>query len=38
LKYREQLFIQPAGPVATMGIRFRPGGAYPFFGTRRSAR
>ncbi len=30
----EPLFVQPAGPVATMGIRFRPGGAYPFFGTR----
>jgi AraC-like DNA-binding protein len=26
------LFVQPAGPVETMGIRFRPGGAYPFVG------
>jgi len=28
------LYVQPAGPVETMGIRFRPGGAYPFFGAR----
>ncbi len=28
------LYIQPAGPVETMGIRFRPGGASAFFGTR----
>jgi AraC-like DNA-binding protein len=28
------LFIQPAGPVETMGLRFLPGGAYPFFGAR----
>lgn len=27
------LFVQPAGPVSTMGVRFLPGGAYPFFGT-----
>jgi AraC-like DNA-binding protein len=26
------LYIQPEGPIATMGIRFRPGGAYPFLG------
>jgi AraC-like DNA-binding protein len=26
------LYIQPEGPVETMGIRFRPGGAYPFLG------
>jgi AraC-like DNA-binding protein len=28
------LFVQPAGPVESMGIRFRPGGAYPFVGLR----
>ena len=28
------LYIQPDGPVETMGLRFTPGGAYPFFGTR----
>ena len=28
------LYIQPAGAVQTMGLRFVPGGAYPFFGTR----
>src|SRR5262245_54472720 len=26
------LYVQPEGPVETMGIRFRPGGAYPFLG------
>ena len=26
------LYIQPEGPIGTMGIRFRPGGAYPFLG------
>jgi AraC-like DNA-binding protein len=26
------LDIQPEGPIATMGIRFLPGGAYPFLG------
>jgi AraC-like DNA-binding protein len=31
------LFIQPAGPISTMGVRFRPGGAYPFLGTRLDA-
>jgi len=31
------LYIQPAGPVGTMGIRFLPGGAYPFLGTRLDA-
>lgn len=24
------ILLQPSGPVATMGVRFRPGGAYPF--------
>ena len=27
------LSIQPAGPISTMGVRFLPGGAYPFLGT-----
>ncbi len=31
------IFIQPEGAVATMGVRFFPGGAYPFFGTRLDA-
>ena len=26
------LYIQPEGPIATFGIRFLPGGAYPFLG------
>jgi AraC-like DNA-binding protein len=30
----EPLYIQPDGPVTSMGIRFKPGGAYPFLGTR----
>ena len=24
------ILLEPAGPIATMGVRFRPGGAYPF--------
>jgi len=31
------LSIQPAGPISTMGVRFLPGGAYPFLGTRLDA-
>jgi AraC-like DNA-binding protein len=33
----EPLFIQPAGRVATMGLRFHPGGAFPFLGARLDA-
>jgi len=31
------MLIQPVGRVSTMGLRFAPGGAYPFFGTRLDA-